>query len=585
MAALALLGLLPLTSSLMFLAATGMAWAVAAVGLDAFSGYLGQPSFGHAAFVAAGAYGSTIFATRLGWSLPLAMLAALVVVAALSALIGSVLLRLKEFGLVLGTFFLTFVSTSLLAGTLLADWTGAASGLQTPQLLAGGVNLSDGRAYYYTCWAVLLAVTVGSAVLVDATPGRLLRLVKRSDAVARSLGVNPDRVRLVTFVWSATLAACGGCLVALGAGYISPDNFGVQASIMLFAMAAAGGLGSIAGPVVGAVVLMTLPSQLQFAQTGQQVLFASLLLLVFVAARGGLYGIAASLTHRMAHVLASRSSHVPGAVGTLGDDVDVLTRYAACPAPAGLDVRDVSLSYGGVHALEGVTFSVEPGTVHALVGPNGAGKTSLLNCVSGLETPHTGTIRLRRGREPDGRRTVHRTFQHQAIVPDLTALENVTLGLYRDRRSYGLGRSRAEHMTVRAQAALAALDVPSSRHQVPGAKLSMAESKLVDLARGLVGEPAVLVLDEPTAGLSAQEMATLSEVITRLNTRARLTILVVSHHVGWIRTVTHRATVLVAGKVLADGPTDEVLASDITRRAFLGEARDAAPDAVPNGVA
>jgi branched-chain amino acid transport system permease protein len=287
----------------------------------------------------------------------------------------------------------------------------------------------------------------------------------------------------------------------------------------------------------------------------------------------------------MAHVLARRSSHGAGAAGTHGDDLDALTRDAAGPAPAGLDVRDVSLSYGGVHALQGVTFSVEPGAVHALVGPNGAGKTSLLNCVSGLETPRTGTIRLRRGREPDGRRTVHRTFQHQAIVPDLTALENVTLGLYRDRRSFGRGRSRAEHTRVRAQAALAALDVPRSRHQVPGAELSMAESKLVDLARGLVGEPAVLVLDEPTAGLSAQEMATLSEVITRLNTRARLTILVVSHHVGWIRTVTHRATVLVAGKVLADGPTDEVLASDITRRAFLGEALDAAPDAVPNGVA
>ncbi len=573
LAVLALLGVLPLSPSLVFLAATGMAWAVAAVGLDAFSGYLGLPSFGHAAFVGAGAYGSTILATRFGWSLPLAMLVAVVAVAALSALIGSVLLRLKEFGLVLGTFFLTFVSTSLLAGTLLADWTGAASGLQTPQLvLADGTNLSDGRAYYYTCWAVLLVVVLVSSALVDASPGRLLRLTKRSDAVARSLGVNPDRVRLATFVWSATLAATGGCLIALGAGYISPENFGVQASIMLFAMVAVGGLGSIAGPVVGAVALMALPSQLQFAQTGQQVLFASLLLIVFVVARGGLYGAASALAHRVGLALPRPRRSSGRAVDTGAGDLDLLAADAA--SPAGLDVDDVSLSYGGVHALQDVTFSVTPGSVHALVGPNGAGKTSLLNCVSRLEARHTGAIRLRGDGEADDHRVVHRTFQHEALVPDLTAVENVALGLHRDRDGLGRGRSRAEHVRARATAALTALGVPATRHQVLGSELSMAESKLVDLARGLVGAPAVLVLDEPTAGLSADEMGILSEVISRLNDRARLTILVVSHHVGWIRTVTDRATVLVAGRVLADGPTADVLASDITRRAFLGEVPD-----------
>ncbi|GAA6527834.1 ATP-binding cassette domain-containing protein [Intrasporangium sp. DVR] len=578
MVALALVGLLPLGPSLLFLAATGMAWAVAAVGLDAFSGYLGQPSFGHAAFIGAGAYGSTILAGRLHWSLPVAMLGAVVAVAVLSALIGSVLLRLKEFGLVLGTFFLTFVSTSLLSGTLLAEWTGAASGLQTPQLvLAGSINLSDGVAYYYTCWAVLAIVALASAALVDATPGQLLRLVKRSDAVARSLAVNPDRVRLATFVWSATLAAGAGCLISLGAGYISPENFGVQASIMLFAMVAVGGLGSIAGPVVGAVALTALPSQLQFAQTGQQVLFASLLLIVFVAGRGGLYGAANSLIHRFGLDLrwprpAARRPALGGA-----EDIDIITGDAA--APAGLDVEGVSLSYGGVHALKGVTFSVEPGSVHALVGPNGAGKTSLLNCVSGLEAPQSGSINLnnRGGPESDGRRTLHRTFQHQALVSDLTVLENVALGLYRDRGRLGRNRSGAKVVPARAHAALIAVGVAPARHHLAGSELSMAESKLVDLARGLVGSPAVLVLDEPTAGLSAEEMGTISDVITHLNRQSGLTILVVSHHVGWIRTVTHRATVLVAGRVLADGTTEDVLASKETRRAFLGE--------VPDGVA
>ena len=568
---LAGLGLAPISPSLIFLAATGMAWAVAAVGLDAFSGYLGQPSFGHAAFVAAGAYVSTILSTHYGLSFPLAVVVALLAVGVLSAVIGGLLLRLREFGLVLGTFFLTFVTTALLTGTLLAPWTGAASGLQTPQVILGrGINISEGRAYYYTCLVFLAVVALLSAVLVDATPGRVLRLVKRSDIVARSVGVRPQRVRLAAFVWSATLAACGGCLLSLGAGYIAPDNFGVQASIMLFAMVAVGGLGSIVGPIVGAVALMTLPAQLQFAETAQQVLFAALLLVVFVLARGGLYGAVAS----QLNAPGSRRRRTPAAVDDTTPEVAAMpTEGLAVPrasrASFGLEVQDVSLHYGGVQALRHVTLDVHAGSVHALVGPNGAGKTSLLNCITGLEATDAGAIRLV---DADGERTgrlVHRTFQNQSIVPDLTALENVVLGLHRDRRSFGRGRKSAAKVRGQAGAALAALDIPQIRQHTRGADLSLAEAKLVDIARGLVGHPALLVLDEPTAGLSVQEMAVIREAIIRLN-RTGLTILVVSHHVGWIRSVTQRASVLVAGQVLAHGPTQDVLESEVTRRAFLG---------------
>jgi branched-chain amino acid transport system permease protein len=570
LATLALLGLAPLSPAMVFLTATGMAWAVAAAGLDVFSGYLGQASFGHAAFVGAGAYGSTILSMQYGWSFPAAGVAAMVGVALLSAVIGSVLLRLREFGLVLGTFFLTFVSTALLSGTLLANVTNAASGLQTPQLLIAGVNLSTGHAYYYACWFALAAVTLVSARLVHAPPGRVLKLVKRSDPVASSLGVSTHRVRLAAFVWSAAMSALAGVLIALGAGFISPENFGVQASIMLFAMVAVGGLGSIAGPVVGAVLLLVLPTQLQFAETGQQLLFASLLLIVFVGAQGGLYGLAAALAGRLGLQLPRRRITT---TTTSGDSSEVP------PTPLGLRVRDLTLDYGGVRALDRVTFDVRPGTVHALIGPNGAGKTSLLNCITGLERPTDGTIDLTGvpGAQPAGH-PVHRTFQNHAIVPDLSALENVELGLHRDRSRLGRGRSRTANVAGRARRALLDLGMPAARHDVPGSQLTLAESKLVDLARGTVGSPGLLVLDEPTAGLSHEEMATICQVVLRLNKTSGVTILVVSHHVGWVRTVADSTTVLAAGKVLADGATEEVLALPTTRHAFLGSRVD---DEVP----
>lgn len=569
LAALALIGVAPISPALIFLVATGMAWAVAAVGLDAFSGYLGQVSFGHAAFVGAGAYGTTILSTDYGWSFPAAAAVSMVAVAALGGILGSVLLRLQEFGVILGTFFLTVVSTALLSGTLFAGLTNAASGHQTPQLLIGGTNLSIGSAYYYVCWFILAVVVTVSAFLVDAAPGRILRLVKRSAPVARSLGVSSYRVRLAAFVWSATLSALAGSLIALGAGYISPENFGVQASIMLFAMVAVGGLGSIAGPVVGAVLLLTLPNQLQFAQTAQQILFASLLLVVFVGARGGLYGLAAITASRLGLRFPRRRL-----AGTAQQDA----LDARPPAPVralGLSLHAVTLDYGGVRALDNVGFDVRAGTVHALIGPNGAGKTSLLNCITGLERPTSGTIDVTGEANSDRvPKYAHRTFQNQAIVPDLTAAQNVALGLHNDRKQLGRGRARSRALDGRARRALLDLGVAESRHDVGGWQLSLAESKLVDLARGIVGAPGLLVLDEPTAGLSHEELDTISGVVQRLNQEIGLTIVVVSHHVGWARTVTTSATVLSVGKVLAEGRTEDVLALPETRTAFLGDRSD-----------
>ncbi|MGC4954190.1 ABC transporter permease subunit [Actinomadura citrea] len=619
-AVLAVAGLLPISPTLQFLMATTMAWAIAAIGLDIFSGHLGQPSFGHCGFVGLGAYGYAILAGQGRMAPAAAAVCSVALVTAISAVIGLPFIRLRAFGLVLGTFFLSYAVTTVLSGTTFASITKGASGLQVPAMALGSVNLSQGKGYYYLCTSVLLIAVVLSCNYSDSRAGRTLRLVKRSETVSVTLGVSPGRTKLAAFAYSAALAATAGVILALGAGYIAPENFGAQQSIILFGMAAVGGLGTIAGPIAGAAVFTLTPDYLQIAESYQQILFAALLLGALVLFRDGLFGLIETpfrALWRRAGLRRATTSRPggqsleaphfgdhgpgdgpsPGPLPPAGRDTN--PEEITSPEPEGnrhdaLKVDDLVIDYGGVRALDGASLTIEPGRVHALVGPNGAGKTTLLNCVSGLEPVPTGQITVggepvaastrpasRRARRPD----VSRTFQNPSLVPDLSCLENVMLGLRREQRAgllgdlFGLHR-RAERADRRKAAqALTFVGVPQHRYGTPAGALSLAEAKLVDIARAVAMNGSVVVMDEPTAGLSAAEMTVVSALIAKL--RARLTVLVVSHHVGWVKEVAQEVTVLAAGRVIASGTPDEVFDRPLVREVFVGDGAPSSPAPLP----
>lgn len=574
---LGLCGLLPLDQTARFLLATAMAWAVAAVGLDIFSGYLGQPSFGHAGFVGLGAYLYVIFGKYLP---PLtAAVGALLAVAAISLVIGSALVRLRDFGLVLGTFFFSYVVTAMLSGTTFASFTNAESGLAVPAIEIGSAHLGQGSAYYWLCLLTLAVAVLLSCNYVGSRAGRALRLVKRSETVAEALGAAPGRVKLTAFTYSASLAAVAGVLIAIGSGYLSPENFTAQQSIILFAMVAVGGMGSIAGPVIGAVLFTVTPNYLQAANTYQDIVFALVLLACLVLFRRGCYGLIDSAVRALARRIRSATpDRVPRRPVTELDRAGGPERSSVAAA---LDVEALEVDYDGVRALDGVTFHVDPGHVHALVGPNGAGKTTLLNCVSGLEVPDHGTIRvgdrpvLARGTARGCQVGVSRTFQNPALADDLSCVENVMLGHYFARRSrllgdlLGLGRRREAASRAAAAGILRFVGVSADRHDQSAAELSFAEMKLVDIARALAMDGRLLVMDEPTAGLSATEMASISALIRRL--QETLTVVLVSHHVAWVREVAESATVLSAGRVIAGGTPQEVFTSSDVQEVFIGD--------------
>jgi branched-chain amino acid transport system permease protein len=580
--ALAVIGLLPIDPTLEFLLATAMAWAVAAVGLDMFSGYLGQPSFGHCGFVGLGAYAYAVLAGTTQMAPVAAAACAVALVTVISTVIGLALIRLRTFGLVLGTFFLSYVVTSALSGTTFASITHAESGLQVPAMALASTNLSQGRGYYYLCALVLLAAVMLSCNYSDSHAGRALRLVKRSEVVSATMGVSPGRTRLTAFAYSAALAGASGVLLAVGAGYIAPENFGAQQSIILFGMVAVGGLGSVAGPILGAVVFTLTPDYLQIAETYQEVLFAALLLGALVIFRNGLLGVLETPLRAMRRRTDPCPADTDGP-GDLATPTDVRSAEEGTDRHDALDVRDLVIDYGGVRALDGVSFTIEQGKVHALVGPNGAGKTTLLNCVSGLEPVSTGHVAVHGEPVASASRAHHpgvsRTFQNPSLVPDLSCLENVMLGLRRDRGTgllgdlVGLHRRSEREARRRASAVLGFVGMPSHRYDTPARELSLAEAKLVDIARAVAINGSVLVMDEPTAGLSGSEMAAVSALIAKL--RARLTVLVVSHHVGWVKEVAQEVTVLAAGRIIASGSPDDVFDRPLVREVFIGDGRRA----------
>jgi len=591
--ALAILGFAPLDRTILYLLAIAMAWAIAAVGLDLFSGYLGQPSFGQGAFVGIGAYGVTVFRTELDLPFIVAALLALVIVGGIATLVGVALVRLRDFGLVLGTFFLAYVVANLLSGTTLAVLTHSGSGLVMPPLAVGSLTFSSGRAFYYLSLVLLLLALLITSNYTDSRAGRALRVVKRSEVVAEVLGIPCQLVKLQALVYAAVLAGIAGILLATGVGFIAPESFSPSQSIVLFAMAAVGGLGSVAGPVLGALLFTITPNFLEGAKSLQGILFAAILLVSLIFFRDGFYGLLEGAAHhgrqrwpRRLHRAedAPALAHVPGArVRTRIARHDLMTDCANIQQPA-LEIRDLQVSFAGVRALDRVSLDLRPREVHALIGPNGAGKTTLLNCITGVERTWQGHLTIL-GQMADRWRPsrirelgVTRTFQHPSLVPDLSTVENVKLGLYADetwslwRDLLGLARNRERKVEHFALQALEFAGVAPSRFDVQAKHLSLAEQKLVDIARAAVAQGSLLIMDEPTAGLTGEEMDVVADVIRHLRAKSTVAVLLVSHHVGFVKEVAQAVTVLASGRVIARGSPADVTWNPVVREAFLGYA-------------
>ncbi|MBO9577599.1 MAG: ATP-binding cassette domain-containing protein [Microbacteriaceae bacterium] len=594
---------LPLDTSLEYTLTAAIVWAIAAIGLDVLVGFTGQVSFGQAAFVAIGAYATSALRIHLGLPTPIAVILGVGATGAIALLLGSVVVRYRIFGIATATLFFGYLVVTALMGDVLRPVFGGANGLAVPEFELVG---SHGKPYLILVCAVLIVVVYLTCSLMDSQTGRALRLVKSNEAVAAAVGIRVSRMKMLSFVYCCILAAIAGVLYSGIVGYLGPEGFGIKQSVNIFAMLVVGGAGTVGGPILGALLVTILPGYLLRDGHISAIVFAAVLLLFLILLPEGIYGLGqrvgqwlvrvfpplGRLSRRRARAAARSVRHDPdAATGTVGGASRAVDERPEAEAgiPA-LEIDGLEVKFGDFIALSDVDVRIRAGSVHAIIGPNGAGKTTLLNAVSGLYVPSRGDIRVfgasTRGVAPHRirQRGVVRTFQTPAIVPDLDVLDNVKLGLDADEKGSFwadlLGRvatrRRERALEAEAQWALDAVGIDESRRSLLAKNLDLSEQKRVEIARGLVGHARLLLLDEPTAGLSVKQMESLGATLKDVHARFGLTIMVISHHIGFILDIADEMTVLDYGRVIGNGEPAEVLARPLIAATFMGVEAEAA---------
>jgi ABC-type branched-subunit amino acid transport system ATPase component/ABC-type branched-subunit amino acid transport system permease subunit len=558
-------------------------YGIVAVGLNILAGYAGQFSLGHAALMAMGAYTTAILTKALapvpffaatGLHIWLGVVAGTIVAAVSGALLAFPALRVRGPYLAMVT-----IAFGWVVFKILQEWvavTGGDLGLASIPPAQIGTYRFDTQTFYYVVLALFAVALVLQQRLVTSELGLRIRAMKHSEIAIASVGVNVYGLKVLVFVVSAAFAGFGGTLFAHQQNYISPDNFQFFSSVFFLLAVLFGGAGTLMGPVIGAGVLTLLPEMLHDFDKFRLIVYGVFILVTLYFLPNGVMGL-----FERRRVRRSQAEMPPASARSDPRDF-------APTAGAALAVEYVSKRFGGLQALRGVSFRVEAGSIHALIGPNGAGKTTLINLVSGFYRADEGAIRID-GQPADmasmddaARRGIVRTFQTIKLFGDMTVLEHVIVGCARHTRVgiagalFPAARSRAEAARNRQAARELVALVGLSRYEnVPASALAYGHRRLLEIARALAVGPKILLLDEPAAGLIAEEIAVLADIILKLKA-AGMTVLLVEHHIDLVVKISDRVTVLDYGVVIAEGPPAAVQRDERVIAAYLGTSHAAA---------
>jgi len=618
-------------------AANALAFAILALGLNIVVGFAGLLDLGYAAFFAIGAYAYGIFASHqvqpewwgfwepfqwLGFvqhieeaggpgtvhltvSFWLMLPISAIIAALFGVLFGAPTLRLKGDYLAIVTLGFGEIVPIVARNTpYLTNGAMGLNGVSSPSLFGYDFGIKS-TPFFYLGLALAALLVFVSIRLKDSRIGRAWLAIREDEIAAEAMGVNRVKLKLLAFATGAGFAGVTGTFYVAKLQTATPEMFTFPVSVMLLVMIVLGGIGSVAGVVLGALLLQLLQSWflqdltqwihafgnftgIEFFQKldlvqSIELIFGVILVLMMRFRRQGLIperAAVSALSHAQQTVVPAR--------GAIQNALAPLRRRAIDPNKALLEIRGLKKSFGGIQAVRGIDLDVMPGSIVGIIGPNGSGKTTFFNLITGLTRPEGGKVLLA-GEDVTGlpphrivERGIARTFQNLRLFANMSLMENALVGTHTRTSTGAIGAVlRTPHVRREEEASRArVLEVISifgnrlmPRIQHLAKTLSYANRRRLEIARALVSEPVLLLLDEPTAGMNPTETLELTDQIRHLRDRG-VTVLMIEHKLAVVNEIADKVIVLDYGEKIAEGTPREVHSNKEVLRAYLGRSTD-----------